>query len=79
MYLNSQNNTVILYFVYIIIVFLCLFHFFPPHCSLYPKWLFPCGVISFTRSALPGPKGQPGDQNLPHPVPLLGLTACTLG
>ena len=52
MYLNSQNNTVILYFVYIIIVFLCLFHFFSPHCSLYAKWLFPCGVISFSLNQL---------------------------
>ena len=43
MYLNSQNKSVILYFVYIIIVFLCLFHFFPPIVLFNPNGCFHVG------------------------------------
>ena len=49
---NSQNNTVILY---LHLHYHCFFVFIPlfsPHCSLYPIWLFPCGVISFNLNKL---------------------------
>ena len=33
-------------------LFFCIYSTFPPHCSLYPIWLFPCGVISFNLNKL---------------------------